>query len=316
MLRARLFAACACLLVLPPCPAGAATLRAFRTLSGATVRLSDLFGDLAAPDRVLGAAPAPGTRILVKAPQLAAIARDFGVDWRPVSGAEQTIIERDSTAYPRSALEALLRAPLTSAGAPPDAGISLPDYAPPMLPAGATPHATLADFNYDPASYRFSALLMVSVPDTEPVALRLAGEVVPMVDVAMLTHHLQAGSVLSAQDVNAGRVPAVSLRGEPALNPTAAIGLALRRDMPPGRPLVMGDLVHPVLIARNATVRMALTAGAIALSAEGTALEDGVMGAHIRVLNPSSHAVILAEVTGADEVRIMPGHTPTVVAAQ
>jgi flagella basal body P-ring formation protein FlgA len=316
MLRARLFAACACLLVMPPCPAGAATLRAFRTLSGATVRLSDLFGDMAAPDRVLGAAPAPGTRILVQAPQLAAIARDYGVDWRPITGAEQTVIERDSTAYPKSALEALLRGPLTGAGAPTDAGILLPDYAPPMLPAGATPHATLADFIYDPASYRFTATLTVSVPDAEPATLRLTGQVVPMIDVAMLSHHLQAGSVLTAQDINPGRVPAASLRGEPALNPATALGLALRRDTPPGRPLVMGDLVHPVLIARNATVRMALIAGGIALSAEGTALEDGVMGAHIRVLNPSSHVVILAEVTGADEVRIMPGRGPVVVAVQ
>jgi flagella basal body P-ring formation protein FlgA len=185
-----------------------------------------------------------------------------------------------------------------------------------MLPAGATPHATLADFTYDPASYRFSAVLTVGVPDTEPVMRRLAGQVVPMVDVAMLTHQLQAGSVLTAQDINPGRVPAASLRGEPALSPVAALGLALRRETPAGRPLVMGDLAHPVLVARNATVRMGLSAGAIALSAEGTAMEDGVMGAHIRVLNPSSHAVILAEVTGADEVRIMPGHAPVVVAAQ
>jgi flagella basal body P-ring formation protein FlgA len=316
MLRINLSVAFAGLLLLPPGPGGAATLRAFRTLSGASVRLSDLFGDLAAPDRVLGAAPAPGTRILVQAPQLAAIARDYGVDWRPVTGAEQTIIERDSTPYPKAALEALLRGPLTGAGAPQDAGISLPDYAPPMLPAGATARAAIADFNYDAESYRFTAILTLDVPDAEPVTLRLAGQVIPMVDVAVLTHHLRAGSVLTAQDVSAGRVPAASLRGEPALNPVAALGLALRRDTPAGRPLVMGDLAHPVLVSRNATVRMALSAGAIVLTAEGTALEEGVMGAHIRVLNPTSHAVILAEVTGADEVRVVPGHAPVLVAAQ
>jgi flagella basal body P-ring formation protein FlgA len=45
------------------------------------------------------------------------------------------------------------------------------------------------------------------------------------------------------------------------------------------------------------------------------ALEDGAMNAHIRVQNPSSRAIMLAEVTGADEVRIMPGHAPIQVAA-
>ena len=64
----------------------------------------------------------------------------------------------------------------------------------------------------------------------------------------------------------------------------------------------MGDLAHPILVARNATVRMVLSAGAIALSAEGIALEEGAMGAHIRVQNPSSHAIVLAEITGADDV--------------
>ena len=71
-----------------------------------------------------------------------------------------------------------------------------------------------------------------------------------------------------------------------------------------------------ILVARNATVRMLLSAGQIALTAEGTALEDGAMGAHIRVQNPTSRAVVLAEITGADEVRIMTNHAPIQVAAQ
>jgi flagella basal body P-ring formation protein FlgA len=77
----------------------------------------------------------------------------------------------------------------------------------------------------------------------------------------------------------------------------------------------MGDLTHPVLVARNASVRMALDAGPIALAAEGLALEEGAMGAHIRVQNPNSHAVMVAEVTGAGAVRIMPNHAPLVAAA-
>jgi hypothetical protein len=41
-------------------PAQAATLRAFRLVPSGSVRLSDMFDDLACADRVLGAAPAPG----------------------------------------------------------------------------------------------------------------------------------------------------------------------------------------------------------------------------------------------------------------
>jgi flagella basal body P-ring formation protein FlgA len=311
-------AACAILLAcLPPAPAArAATLRAFRLLPSGNVRLSDMFDDLACADRVLGAAPAPGGRILVQAPQLAAIARDYGVDWRPVTGAEQTLLERDATAFSLAAVTALLRPKLAEAGAPDDSTIALPDYAPILVPKGAVPDAELADFTYDPATMRFSALLTVTMRDAPPVTTKIAGQAMRMVDAVVLARPLSAGSILTAESLRATRLPAGALRGDAPLTLNAVSGLALRHSIPAGQPLVMGDLLHPVLVARNANVRMILSAGAIALSAEGVALEDGAMGAHIRVQNPSSHAVMLAEITGADEVRIMPGHAPLVVAAQ
>ena len=66
------------------------------------VRLSDLFDD-AGPraGQVLGPAPAPGARIVVEAPQLAAIARQFGVDWRPASPADSAVIDRPGRLLPR-----------------------------------------------------------------------------------------------------------------------------------------------------------------------------------------------------------------------
>jgi flagella basal body P-ring formation protein FlgA len=314
MSRTFLLAACALCASLQPAPA--ATLRAFRELPGSAVRLSDLFAGLAAQDRVLGASPAPGARIQLRAPQLAAIARDYGVDWRPVSGAEETVLERQATPFARAALLQLLRAKLTEAGAPADAAISLPGYTPPLLPVGAVPQAELADFTYDAAALHFTATLNVTVQDAPPDTIQIAGQIMPMVDATLLTHRLRAGSVLTQDDIRTAQIPVSALHGDVALGATAIVGLALRRETPAGQALVAGDLLHPTLVTRNAPVRMELSAGAIALAAEGLALEDGAMGAHIRVQNPTSHAVMLAEVTGPDAVRIMAGHGPLVVAAQ
>jgi flagellar basal body P-ring formation protein FlgA len=313
MLRSMLFA---CTFSLALTSAHAATLRAFRAIPGNSVRLSDLFADMATPDRVLGAAPAPGERITVQAPQLAAIARDYGVDWRPVSGAEQTILERASVQFTQDALTGLLRPKLIAAGAPANAAITLEGYAAPALPVGANPTTEIADFTYDTTNFRFTALLTVTTPDAPPAVQKIAGQIVPMVDAATLTHRMAARAILTAQDIRATRIPANALRGEAALSPNAVLGLALRRDTPPGQPLVTGDLTHPILVARNAPVRMVLSAGTMTLAAEGVALEEGSLGAHIRVQNPSSHAVMLAEITGDNEVRIIPGHAPIVVAAQ
>jgi flagella basal body P-ring formation protein FlgA len=318
MARLKLLCVCAGLLAGAPAPfpASAATLRVFRLLPHDTVRLSDLFAGIASVDRVLGAAPAPGERIQVRAPQLAAIARDYGVDWRPVSGAEQATLERESTPYTLLDVTSLLRPKLTAAGAPEDAAISLPDFNPPLLAKGSLPRADITDFVYDPAYSKFSATVTLTTEDTAPVSIRVAGEIVQMVDAAVLTQKLRGGSIITEDDVRAARLPAAALRGETALSRNAVLGLALRRDFPAGQALALGDLTHPILVARNANVQMQLNAGAIALSAEGIALEDGAMGAHIRVQNPNSHAVMLAEITGADQVRIMPNHTPVVVAAQ
>src|SRR6516225_1690026 len=75
--------------------AEAATLRTVTTLHAPVVRLSDLFDDAGAnSDRVLGPGPGAGGRIVVEAAQLGAIARQFGVDWRPVSSADRAVLDR------------------------------------------------------------------------------------------------------------------------------------------------------------------------------------------------------------------------------
>ena len=317
MARARLLSACTLIATLIVPEAGhAATLRVFRMLPADTVRLSDLFDDLGVSDHVLGAAPAPGQRILVEAPQLAAIARDYNVDWRPVSGAEQTTLQRDATEFSQSDAMALLRPKLIAAGAGMDAALVLADYQTPMLPRGSVPRADITNIEYDAATAKFTALLTLTIPDAPPTITRLAGQAISMVDAVVLTQPLNAGTVLSENMLQATRIAASSLHGTAAVARNAVLGLALKRNFAGGQPLTMGDLTRPILVARNATVRMVLSAGQIALSAEGIALEDGAMGAHIRVQNPSSRAVVLAEITGADEVRIMPSRAPVQVAAQ
>ncbi len=317
MARARLLSACTLIAVLVVPEAGrAATLRAFRMLPADTVRLSDLFDGLQVSDHVLGAAPAPGARILVQAPQLAAIARDYNVDWRPVSGAEQATLQRDATAYGQDEAVALLRPRLSAAGMAADAAIALADYRPLMLPRGTVPQAEISEISFDPATDKFTALLTLTTRDAPPFVTRIAGQTVAMVDAVVLTQPLGAGTVLTENHLRVTRIAASTLRGTSPVDAAAVLGLALRRGLAAGQPLVMGDLTHPILVARNATVRMLLSAGQIALTAEGTALEDGAMGAHIRVQNPTSRAVVLAEITGADEVRIMTNHAPIQVAAQ
>ena len=99
------------LLMLTHTPAAAATLRGYAALRSPTVRLSDLFDNIGpATDKVLGPSPAPGDKITVEAPQLAAIARDYAVDWRPESGSERVVLERAGERLAQAAFMQPLRA--------------------------------------------------------------------------------------------------------------------------------------------------------------------------------------------------------------
>jgi flagella basal body P-ring formation protein FlgA len=298
-------------------PTHAATLRVFNELASPDIRLSDLFARLeTTPDRWLGPAPAPGGRVIVEAPQLAAIARDYGVAWRPESGAERAVLERAGTPLPMKIVLTALHDALLAAGAPPDADIELPGFTPPVLPAGSIAHTAVAQMSFDSGNGRFTSLLAVTAPDIAPINTRLDGQVVAMADTVVLTRHLRPGTVLSNEDIRAARLHATLLHGNIALTVADAVGQALRHDIPPGQPLSEADVMRPRLVMRNDLVRMNLEANGIVLAAQGLAMEEGGMGDRIRVQNPASHAVVIAEIIGSGAVRVTPGQSPIVVASQ
>ena len=294
-------------LLCAPTLARSAILKPYSQIEGSTVRLSDLFDYLGkTPDRVLGTGPLPGAQIVIESPQLAAIARDFDVDWRPSSGSEHSVIQRRGDVMPHGPVIDALHAALVASGAPEDSDIATPDMQPITIPAGATPVPEVSQCNYDPVSSRFTALVSIALPDMPPAQIRVSGSVVVLTSAVVLTHKLAHGAQITAADIVPKRVRAASLRGNAPILPKAAIGMILKHDVPVGQPLTALDVERVELVQRGSLVRMTLNADGIALGAQGIAREGGANGDRIRVENPSSHAVVEAEVVGAGEVRVAP----------
>ncbi len=288
-----------------------ATLRTITTLHAATVRLSDLFDDAGAnADRVLGPGPGAGGRIVVEAPQLAAIARQFAVDWRPASPADRAVLDRPGKPLRRDDVLGAVKNALITAGAAADCDVELAGFTPPLVPFESDPKPVVADLDYDASAARFSAILSVTGQGMEPLHLRVAGRVDDTVEVPVAAVRLVAGGVLRAADVRMARVHTAMLRGEVVHRIGDAIGMQARRQIPAGQPLVLSELARPAMVQKNATVLMLLDSPGIALTAQGQAMETAAIGERIRVLNPVSRAVIEAEVIGPDRVRIAPGSTP------
>ena len=291
--------------------AAAATLRPASTLQRPTVLLSDLFDD-AGPlaSHVLGSGPAPGERIVVPAAQLAAIARQFGVDWRPASPSDRAVIERAGRVLSRSAVLAPLRESLRGAGAPADFDLSVPEFAAPMVPEEVAVQTTVEQLDYDPGTSRFTAALVLAADGMPTRRLRISGEVSELVDLPVPVRRLLPGTVVTADDLRLARIRTVLVRGEVARQPAQALGLALRRPAAAGQPLPLADLGEPTAVTKGARVAMALDLPGLALAAQGVALEAGAVGERIRVLNPASRAVVEAEVIGPGRVRVTPGTLP------
>lgn len=294
-------------LLLPAC-GHAATLRTTGTLGGPMVRISDLFdgaGDGAS--KVLGPGPAPGQRIVVEAAQLAAIARQFGVDWRPASSADRSVLERAGRLLPREAILEPLRAALAGVGAPPDAEVDLPGYSAPMIAIEARPEADVEQLDYDAASGRFTASFLLTGDGVETQRVRLDGVAQEMIEVAVPTHRLNAGTVIGEEDLRMSRVRAALVRGDVARTVDEAVGFALRRSMVPGQPIALADITRPNAVLKGSRVAVELNVPGLTVAAQAIATESAALGERIRILNPGSRAVVEAQVVGPDRVRVLPG---------
>jgi len=259
-------------------PAEPATLRSATTLQQPQVRISDLFDD-AGPEaeRVLGPGPSPGGRIVVEAAQAAAIARQFGVAWRPASPADRVVIDRPGRPLAREEVLGVLRSALLGAGAPDVGDIELPNFTPPL----------------------------------EPVQrIRVSGDMVEMTDLVVPTHRLTVGTVLQPEDLQTLRVRVGQSHGDVLRVADQAVGMAMRRLAVAGQPIPLADLGHPLVVQKGARVMMSLEQPGLSLSAIGVASESGGIGDRIAVLNPVSGAIVDAEVTAAGQVRVSPNSAP------
>ena len=284
-------------------PAKGASLRGGTSLADPAVRLSDLF-DGVQQDRAIGPGPEPGGRIIVEAPQLAAIARQFNVDWRPASTADRIVLERPGRPFPREEAFAALRDALRVAGVSPDADVEMPGYTALLVPAAAEARAEVGQLDYNATEGRFTAVLSVTAAGMAPAHARLSGRVMEMLDLPVATRRLMPGEVIGPGDVQMARLRASLVRTDVVQLPAQAIGMALRHPIGPGAPFPVGDLNRPFTVQKGETVQMQLDTPGISLSAQGLAMDNGATGERVRVLNVQSRAIVDAEVSGTARVRV------------
>lgn len=107
-------------------------------------------------------------------------------------------------------------------------------------------------------------------------------------DTVTALRNLRAQTLISADDV----LIAPGAVAGAASRPEDAIGLETRVAIYKGRPILLQEIGAPTIVQRNQIVPLRFSAGALAISAEGRALDRGGAGDTIRVMNTTSRTTV------------------------
>ena len=136
---------------------------------------------------------------------------------------------------------------------------------------------------------KFAGLIAMSILGTS-VETAVAEEIVA-------ARNIRAGDVISASDIV---TPADRIALRRAVD---IIGKEAGRAFYRGQAIDETKLRAATLIKRNSIVQMEFARGAMTISAEGRALDNGALGDRIRVMNLGSKRIVTVVVTGSDSVR-------------
>jgi flagellar basal body P-ring formation protein FlgA len=277
-----------------------ATLKPVAVVQSSVIRIGDLFseagghaGDVVAP------APPPGARTLFDAQWLAAAAREHHVDWQPVSRFDQAAVERASRLVAVDAVAAALLDELRARQPLDDGEIQLDNPALRFVVAAEAPDSIgVEGLSFDARTGRFSALVSAPANDADAERQRVSGRVFRIIKVPTLNRAISPGETIRAGDIELLRLRADRAAGDVVAEFAELVGHTPRRPLRAHEPLRVGDIQVPIVVHKGDLVTVLFETPLMRLSAQGKALEDGAMGAAIRIANSKSNRIIDAVVTG------------------
>jgi len=279
-------------------------LRPAATVDGDVITVGDLFeGAGAAAGQEVAPAPAPGRTATYRAKHLAAIARAYGLDWRPVHVDDAIVVSRSALFLSEDELMAAITRHLGSHTAD-GLRIELTQRSS-RIPAPADPAQSVdvLHLDLDRDSGRFSAELAVPGAGASQTVY---GRAISVLELPVPVRTIPRGALVSAADIEWREVRAAGLPADLLESEDGLVGMAARRSLRAGKPIREVDVTPPIIVSKGSLVTMSLQSPGLTLSGTGRALEDGAKGDVIRIMNTRSKRTIEGTVVGPDLVRITP----------
>jgi flagella basal body P-ring formation protein FlgA len=283
-------------------------LRSAATVEGPVIRLGDLFADAGprAAD-VVAPSPPPGSRTIFDAVWLAATAQEHGLAWQPQSRFDQATIERASRTISLDAITHRLLEEIASREPIGNAEFQLDNPAPRLVVAAeASESIAVEALTIDARTGRVSAFIAAPAGDPAAERQRVSGRLLRMVDLPVLARPIAPGETIAARDIETLRIRADRVTQDGVTDAREMIGKTPRHPLRPHEPLRLADIQVPVIVHKGDLVTILLETPTMRLTAQGKAVEDGGMGAAIRIANTKSNRVIDAMVIGPNLVTVTP----------
>ncbi len=280
--------------------------RSYVEITGEQVRLSDVLpgAPRQAASIVLARAPAPGQSLVIPVSDIAQAARRLGLALAEVS-ARVVQVHRSGRRILRADLEDRLAALLAQRLGAEKLSVILAGMRSITLPAGAKKSdLELTITAIDRRTQRFVARLRWPDGFGHSQTTEMAGRYEPLVAVPVLAHVVARGDIVSKADLTTTWLPARRLARGLLVSVDDIVGHEATRSLRPGVPLRRGDLRRPLLVAKGSPVTMRVAMGAMVLTAQGRAMQDGARGDFVRVLNPTSRRIVEGRVVGAGLVEV------------
>lgn len=116
-----------------------------------------------------------------------------------------------------------------------------------------------------------------------------------------VTTAVAKNQTLDASNLEIRLVNKMQLKGAYFSDIEALAGSKTRRDLPPGEVVKMNQIC---MVCKDSLVDLEAGTGEVTVKVKGTALEDGTLGAEIKVKNMISGKTVKGKVTGVDHVKI------------
>jgi len=146
-------------------------------------------------------------------------------------------------------------------------------------------------------------VVAVRCPGPETWRLFVPVRAVEQVPVVVARRSVQAGAVLTADDVAVDERRSSALPYEYFSAAEQAVGLTVRRTLPAGTVIVPAAVEHATVIERGAVVTLVSGAGTVLVKSEGVALEPAKLNERIRVRSRSGR-IVSGLVGPSGEVRV------------